>query len=80
MRELFRAGVLERAKIAPAPMAEGCWIVLIQRMDKTQEILTTQKGNDKWFKGVATAIEEVRRIGFRNAEVVIPDEHIPIKR
>lgn len=80
LRELFKAGALGGAQILPALMAEDNWTVVINRIDGGQEVLETQRGKEKRYRGLAAAVEDARRIGFREVRVVLPGEHVPIKR
>jgi len=80
LRELFRAGVLDAAHVTPAPMAENSWMVLVDRIDGEQECLITQRGQEKRYKGLSSAMEDVRRIGFKEVRVVLPNQQVPIKR
>ena len=80
LRELFRAGVLKSAHVTPAPMVEDSWVIFFERIDGRQENLTTQRGEEKRYRGLPAAMEDIRRIGFKQVITVLPSDHIPIKR
>lgn len=80
LRELFKAGVLKAVHVVPAAMAEDSWTVFVDRIDGGQEHLTTQRGQEKRFRSLSTAMEDVRRIGSKEVRVILPPQHVPIKR
>lgn len=80
LKELFRSGVLGAVSVTPAPMEENSWIIMIDRLNGPSEIVTTQRGQQKQYKSLPGAMEDVRRIGFREARVMLPSDSVPIKR
>lgn len=80
LKQLFENGALQSAIIAPAPMSEQ-WMIFVRTTKGVQEPLTTVNARkEKLFKRIPAALEDVRRIGFKEAVVSLPSEDVPIRK
>lgn len=81
LKTLFENGALNSAVVAPAPMEPDKWVILIETRHGLHEHLTTAHSKDeKLFKRLPAALEDVRRIGFQQVTVSFPSEDVPIRR
>ena len=81
LRQLYDNGALSAAIVAPAPMEPDKWMIIIKTFAGSHESLTTANSKqDKCFKRLPAALEDVRRIGFKEATVNFPDEEVPIRK
>jgi hypothetical protein len=61
----FDAGAFTSCIIAPAPLSQGGYILLLQQNKAGTQVLETQRGGDRTFKTYDAAIEVAKEIGFR---------------
>ncbi len=71
-KQLFAYGALRGAVVAPYPMTEGAWNILIERQDRILEPLNGfRKTEPKVYKSLNAALADAARIGFREVRVQI---------
>lgn len=72
LMKMFEAGALRKAKIVPVPMAEGAWMVVVERQDGVEEYVTViRQTRQKVYKSLNAAQADLARIGFREATLLV---------
>lgn len=81
LKQLFDNGALNAAIVAPAPMGPDKWVIIIETKHGLHERFTIANSKkEKVYKRLPAALEDVRRIGFRQVTVTFPNEDVPIRK
>jgi hypothetical protein len=65
MRKLYQNGALKAATVAPAPMEQGAWILLVDRTDGSQSYMTIARSDrQKIYKSLESVHADAKRVGF----------------
>jgi len=68
LKLLFENGILREARILPAPMQSGHWVVEIAKAGQAEAVtIEKQRGGVRFFATLDAAYSLVREIGFRKA-------------
>lgn len=76
LKELFGAGVLDRASVEPAPGVPGEWVLYVTKKDG-ETLAVTHAANVaqiKQYVRQTAALMDAHRIGFRNVNICLPEE------
>lgn len=66
MRQLFEGGALKSVIIAQAPLEEGSWILMVEKLDGRIDYLTPSRSTvHKKYRSLKAATADARRVGFR---------------
>lgn len=63
-KELFRSGVFNNVHLVRNPMGAG-WNLILKGYTRGEEVLSTDRGETRVFKGVEAAIRAAEEIGFK---------------
>jgi hypothetical protein len=81
LKQLFRIGALNAVSVAPAPLEPGRWVLGVETKHGLHERITiANTKTEKKFKGVSAALEDARRIGFRQVTVALPNHDMRIRK
>lgn len=69
LAKMFAGGLLTKAFVVPAPLAEKGYNVLIENAKKSKIMLVTARGEPRNFKTIQVAINVIQIIGFKKLEV-----------
>ncbi|HDZ55294.1 hypothetical protein LCGC14_0393390 [marine sediment metagenome] len=70
MRKLFEFGALKAAIVAPAPMEDGAWMIMVERADGQRDPMTIARSSRiKGYKSLEAAAADARRVGFGEVRV-----------
>lgn len=70
MRKLYRAGALKAATVAPAPMEQGAWVLMVDRIDGSQAYMTIARSDrQKIYKSLESVHADAQRVGFTEVTV-----------
>lgn len=65
MRKLYQDGALKAATVAPAPMEQGAWVLMVLRTDGTQAYMTVARSErQKIYKSLESVHADAKRVGF----------------
>lgn len=72
LRRLFDEGVLLSASVAPAPMADGQWVMSCSKANGAVEHVTkVRDGQIKHYKSLVGVIADAKYIGFQEVKLKI---------
>lgn len=70
LKELFQEGILLKAKVLPAPMQSGQYILVLAKANGGEEQVTKTKGRGtKIYKQLNGALKDAQQIGFKEITV-----------
>ena len=72
MRKLFEAGALREAIVSPAPMENGAWVLMVERLDGAHEHMTIARSDrQKIYKSLESVRADAARVGFREVRLQV---------
>lgn len=72
MRKLFEAGALREAIVVPAPMENGAWVLMVERLDGVHEHMTIARSDrQKIYKSLESVRADAARVGFREVRLQV---------
>jgi hypothetical protein len=72
MRKMFESGALKGAIVAPAPMENGAWVLMVERIDGAHEHMTVARSSrQKIYKSLESVRADAERVGFREVRLQV---------
>lgn len=66
MRKMFEVGALRSAIVAPVPLKNGEWMLMVERLDGGHECMTVARTTrQKIYKSLESVRADAARVGFR---------------
>lgn len=78
LKQLFSAGVLDRAFVEPSPESPGEWVLSVTKKDG-ERVAVTHAANVSQIKQYVrqtAALMDAHRIGFRDVVIRLPDAFV----
>ena len=70
LKSLFKEGALLTAKILPAPMMPGRYILVFGKANgREEQIIKTRSDQKKVYKRLTGAVFDAQKIGFKKVEL-----------
>lgn len=72
MRKLYLDGALKSATVAPAPMEQGSWVLVVDRIDGSQAYMTIARSDrQKIYRSLDSVHADAQRVGFSEVKTLV---------